>query len=155
LALKREGYKITDVYFYDHAYVDDDTERVYGLEFGDQGLFVADGTLEEFCRTLGGIVKDGAFHFRGCNVGNEVNYDLLENLAIWTGGMVTGPVTGILPPGGKVVERTFRDPSTGKVIDIPDYISPSGYSVAYPCGYIYTPWDRDWPCIPWCPRGPY
>jgi hypothetical protein len=136
--LKARGFKITEVFFFDHSRNSQNSETnewdvVDGLEFGNVALYFDGGGMENFCTKLWAFLGDGAeYHFRACLLEAEVNDDKLTNMAKWTRGLVTGatkPVKSMIRPSYKDgqwiwPERRYKYKRYGIDIDIPDYYSP-------------------------------
>ena len=85
---------IDEVYFFDHSA--GDGEEGFGTDNLGNPDFLSGTALETFCRELSQYVAvDGTIHFRQCFVASALNFELLPNLARWTGRKVTGCPTNV------------------------------------------------------------
>ena len=155
-----QGYKIDEVFFFDHSVGTGDPARygrLNGLQFGDETLSFDDGTMEKFFKDMKGLLGAGIeYHSRSCYLGNPMNYDRLMSIAEWTEGTVTGAVGHLhsniyKDKNGQWTDTKTTDPRTGKTVDVPDYWSPGGYTKAtYTSdGVSITPYSRPVIDYPW------
>jgi len=133
--------EVTAIYIFDHSVYDPETNKTWGLQFGDEIIDIRE--QNKFWGQLGAVLPpECAIHLRHCNVAEDIT--VLRNLAKWTDHPVSGCAGRVAP--------------TSQERQGPDYTMYGDLWIVYPgnaeiCLWRAYVWEYpEW--FYWLPWGP-